>query len=792
MANDLRFDWPGIHPASLGGEGGGLAGAKLLANLLAMPEETYQSRVGASQARAVARAMGVPEDQLDIVAPGEDVPTPVGGTGITGKIMSGVGHVGATLSSILGAPIKPPRFGPTELKDLEEGTARQSLIGTLDPNDPDYAKKAAKIRLGKYDEVFPGMPKNAIELTQQEADRRGLTGRDRYDFIANETARIGTGLPTQQRVDITTQADIDKKNAEIDKQNEGIRQWNKDHPEAQRPEIPHLSVGAGGAGGGTGDTGGTGGGGAGAASHYGKFALPTDPVPEGKVSPYDPRFDAAADKYGHPRGLLNALAENESNFDPKAIGPPVGQTRVQARGLMQFMPGTAGLYDLKDPHDAGASIDAAGRLLRHLVDANNGDYNAALLQYGGATHGNYPAAAILQRAAQYRDAVGRGGGQPPTQPPTQVAANVPPDTTSDVGSPGAIGIPDDALTDQKGNVYNRSDPSKPIGKVVPNQPGKMIVQKETMSPTGRTTEVVDPTAPFQADKQRNMAIAQLHQEQAGGAAVDPNDERQIYDRMARNAQGMRGFTEADAAEASVGHKPGEPWTADQANKVLMILKNKGGETGPQAALARITLQRADNALLMQPVQKTDPNTGQALKDQYGRPVYAMWTDPSDGIKKPIRPVDVAMTNWMVAHAPFAAQINMQQMTNDPDFHLAAMMLNQAQSNLTRWATLKGDAKRIADTERVRMATMVPQIGDTKQQAIDKITLGNQALDRMEKQARNELAMKDVIPESPTAAPAPQTAPAPEAPRAAAPPAKAGRTVRSPRDVTISDAPMGQQ
>src|SRR5262249_16820906 len=152
MANELHFSWPGINPAHLGGEGSGLAGAKLLANLLSLPEETYQERVGTAQMRAVARSMGVPEEQLNTVLPGEDVPTPVGGTGVVGKIMSGVGKTGATLSSILGAPIKPPRFGPTEIKDLEEGAAKESLIGTISKDDPDYVKKAAKIRLGKYDE----------------------------------------------------------------------------------------------------------------------------------------------------------------------------------------------------------------------------------------------------------------------------------------------------------------------------------------------------------------------------------------------------------------------------------------------------------------------------------------------------------------------------------------------------------------------------------------------------------------------------------------------------------------
>jgi hypothetical protein len=771
VANELHFAWPSITPAHLGDSSD--AGAKILANLLALPEQTYQDRVGTAQMRAVARSMGVPEEQLNTVMPGEDVPTPVGGTGIMGKIISGVGKTGATLSAILGAPVKPPRFGPTEIKDLEEGSAREALIGTLNKDDPDYAKKAAKIRLGKYDDVFPGAPKNIMQLAQTEADRQGLTGADRYNFIRDQVVQM-TGAQTQARTDVASQAEIDKKNAEIDKQNETIREWNKNHPEAQRPETPHLTLDSsrggapGGPEGGTTQPGGAVGG-------FGNLPKPDDPVRPGYVSAYDPRYTEAETKWGVPIGLVRAVHEHESGFNVsirnKSGGPDAG--------LGQFIPSTAQEYGV-NPLDAGSSIDGTAHLLHDLYN-RTGNWHDAVLGYNGGGDPKYPVNAILQRAGQYRQVLaGMKPGEQPTAP-VQVAANVPRDTASDVGGAGAIGIPSDAVTDQQGNVYSRTDLTKPLGKVNPAKPGTMIKAKETLGPTGVTTEVVDPTAPFQADKQRNMAIAQLHQEQANGQPVDPNDERQIYDRMARNAQGLRGFTEADAAEAAVGHKPGEPWSADQARKVLEILKNKGGETGPQAALARITLQRADNALLMQPVQKTDPNTGQALKDQNGRPVYAMWTDPQDGIRKPIRPVDVAMTNWMVAHMPFAAQINMQQMTNDPDFHLAATMLNQAQSNLTRWATLKGDAKRIADTERVRMATMVPQPGDTKQQAIDKITLGNQALDRMEAQARKELALTDVIPQSPTAPTAPEAPPAAPTPR---------RKIKAPAGVSLE--PMGQQ
>jgi hypothetical protein len=786
MANELHFSWPSLQPAHLGGDD--RLGASILANLLALPEQTYQDRVGTAQMRAVARSMGVPEEQLNTVMPGEDVPTPVGGTGIVGKIMSGVGKTGAVLSSILGAPVKPPRFGPTEIKDLEEGAAKESLIGTLSKDDPDYAKKAAKIRLGKYDEVFPGAPKNIMQLAQAEADRQGLTGGDRYNFIRDQVVQM-TGMQTQARTDVTTQADIDKKNAEIDKQNETIRQWNQDHPEAQRPETPHLnlsSTGAGGPAGGTTQPGGDMGGGGGGGGGGNTVAIRNNNPGNITASPATLHYPGVV-------GTETVGSRTFLKFDSPESGYAGMERLLQTPGYSTLSFGNA--MRRWTTGTTAPTFDAAGRPVGYDLPAMSRRLGIDPSQSMAALSPDQRRA--LVREMSVREGFRPGGGapasaQPGAQPagPVQVAANVQSDTASDVGGAGAIGIPPDAVTDQQGNVYNRTDLTKPLGKVNPAKPGTMIKAKETLGPTGVTTETVNPRAAFEGDKERNMAKAQLQQEQQAGANVDPENEQQVYDRMARNSQGMRGVTEADLAEAAVNHKPGEPWQADQARKVLQILKNKGGETGPGAILARVELQRADNAQLMQPVPKTDPNTGEPLKDRNGKPLYAMWTDPSDGIRKPIRPVDVAITNWMVTHTPFAPQINIQQMEADPDFHLAAMMLDQAQSNLTRWATLKGDAKRIAETERKRMEKMVPQIGDTKQQAIDKLTLGNQALDRMEAQARRELALTDVIPESATGAPAP-AAPAAPAPAAPSPRPAAPRQLKNaPKGFTIE--PMGAQ
>ncbi len=51
----------------------------------------------------------------------------------------------------------------------------------------------------------------------------------------------------------------------------------------------------------------------------------------------------------------------ESNFNPFA------RSGVGALGISQFMPGTAAALGLRDPFDAGASIDAQAHLMRDLL-----------------------------------------------------------------------------------------------------------------------------------------------------------------------------------------------------------------------------------------------------------------------------------------------------------------------------------------------------------------------------------------------------------------------------------------
>ena len=102
-------------------------------------------------------------------------------------------------------------------------------------------------------------------------------------------------------------------------------------------------------------------------------------------SAYAAQFRAAEAKYNLPAGLLNAVAKNESGYNPNAVSP------AGARGLMQIMPATARELGV-NPMNPSEAIDGAARLLSSnlrqfkSVELAVAAYNAgagAVARYGG-------------------------------------------------------------------------------------------------------------------------------------------------------------------------------------------------------------------------------------------------------------------------------------------------------------------------------------------------------------------------------------------------------------------------
>jgi hypothetical protein len=88
----------------------------------------------------------------------------------------------------------------------------------------------------------------------------------------------------------------------------------------------------------------------------GRFAVPAF-VPAAYAEP----IARAASRWNVSASLLASQLYAESGFNPFAVSP------AGARGIAQFMPGTARAYGLGDPFDTSAAIQAQGRLMRDLL-----------------------------------------------------------------------------------------------------------------------------------------------------------------------------------------------------------------------------------------------------------------------------------------------------------------------------------------------------------------------------------------------------------------------------------------
>lgn len=101
--------------------------------------------------------------------------------------------------------------------------------------------------------------------------------------------------------------------------------------------------------------------------------------------------NAYADHYGVPRALVEAIIEQESDWNPLA------QSVKDAEGLMQLMPSTAVMYGVRNRYDALENLSGGVRYLADLLSQFHGDMRLAVAAYYcGPRH-------ILQRGFSYRN-----------------------------------------------------------------------------------------------------------------------------------------------------------------------------------------------------------------------------------------------------------------------------------------------------------------------------------------------------------------------------------------------------
>lgn len=89
----------------------------------------------------------------------------------------------------------------------------------------------------------------------------------------------------------------------------------------------------------------------------------------------DDIIETTAEKHGIDSGLIRAVVQAESGYDPQAL------SAKGAQGLMQLMPATAHELGVANAFDPAQNVDGGTRYLAQLLKRYDGDENKALAAY---------------------------------------------------------------------------------------------------------------------------------------------------------------------------------------------------------------------------------------------------------------------------------------------------------------------------------------------------------------------------------------------------------------------------
>jgi len=99
----------------------------------------------------------------------------------------------------------------------------------------------------------------------------------------------------------------------------------------------------------------------------------------GDPSKYEETVRVTAKEFSLEPSLVKAVIRAESNFDPMAISPK------GAMGLMQLMPDTARMHEVRNAFDPTENIHGGVRHLRYLMDRYAGNLDLVLSAYNAGT-----------------------------------------------------------------------------------------------------------------------------------------------------------------------------------------------------------------------------------------------------------------------------------------------------------------------------------------------------------------------------------------------------------------------
>jgi hypothetical protein len=96
---------------------------------------------------------------------------------------------------------------------------------------------------------------------------------------------------------------------------------------------------------------------------------------EHRTKDYQQIIEKKSREYNIEPSLVRAVIKTESNWDSMAI------SQKGAMGLMQLMPDTAKVMEVKNPFNPEENIEGGIKYLRYLLDRFNGDLTLALAAY---------------------------------------------------------------------------------------------------------------------------------------------------------------------------------------------------------------------------------------------------------------------------------------------------------------------------------------------------------------------------------------------------------------------------